>query len=84
MPRSFAFYSIIKEGRKTQESGEKKLKSKEIILALLREHPEYSARKLAEAIGITPKAVEKQLANLKAAGVIKHEGPDKGGRWVIP
>ncbi|MCI7749577.1 MAG: hypothetical protein MSH61_04385 [Bacteroidales bacterium] len=31
----------------------------------MKEHPEYSARKLAEAIGITPKTVEKQLANLK-------------------
>ena len=68
---------------KTKNSGKKKPKSREKILALLREHPEYSARKLAEAIGITPKAVEKQLANLKATGVIKREGPDKGGRWVI-
>lgn len=83
MPRTFDFYSIIKVGKKTQESREKKLKSKEIILALLREHLKYSARKLAEAIGITPKTDEKQLANLKAAGVIKHEDPDKGGRWVI-
>ena len=25
----------------------------------------------------------KQLANLKAAGAIRRDGPDKGGRWVI-
>jgi len=75
--------SMEDSGEKTTVGGEKKLKSREKILALLREHPEYSARKLAEAIGITPKAVEKQLANLKATGVIKREGPDKGGRWVI-
>ena len=41
------------------------MESREKILALIKEHPEYSARKLAEAIGITPKTVEKQLANLK-------------------
>ena len=75
--------SMEDSGEKTTVGGEKKLKSREKILVLLREHPEYSARKLAEAIGITPKAVEKQLANLKATGVIKREGPDKGGRWVI-
>jgi len=75
--------SMEDSGEKTMIGREKKLKSREKILALLKEHPEYSARKLAEAIGITPKAIEKQLANLKAAGVIRRDGPDKGGRWVI-
>lgn len=59
------------------------MESREKILALIKEHPEYSARKLAEATGITPKAVEKQLANLKTADAIRRDGPDKGGRWVI-
>ena len=66
-----------------QDGREKTTVGREKILALIKEHPEYSARKLAEAIGITPKAVEKQLANLKAAGAIRRDGPDKGGRWVI-
>lgn len=69
--------------KSTEESGEKKLKSKEKILQLLRTHPEYSAKKLAEAIGITDKAIEKQLAKLKTDGSIKREGPDKGGKWVV-
>ena len=64
-------------------SREKKLKSREKILIILKEHPEYSARKLAEIIGLTPKAIEKQLANLKRAGLLRREGPDKGGRWII-
>ncbi|MBO7618524.1 MAG: Fic family protein, partial [Bacteroidales bacterium] len=44
-------------GEKTQPIGEKKPKSREKILQLLKDHPNYSARKLAEVIGITPKAV---------------------------
>ena len=75
--------STQESGEKTENSGKKKLKSREKILALLKEHSEYSARKLAEEIGITPKAVEKQLANLKASGLIRREGPDKGGKWII-
>ena len=55
----------------------------EKILQLLKVHPNYSARKLAEIIGITPKAIEKHLARLKAGGVIKREGPDKGGSWTV-
>ncbi|MBQ9174880.1 MAG: winged helix-turn-helix transcriptional regulator [Bacteroidales bacterium] len=58
-------------------------KSREKILQLLRDHPNYSARKLAEIIGITPKAIEKHLAKLKAAGLIRREDPDKGGSWTV-
>ena len=43
----------------------------------------YFACKVAEIIGITPKAVEKHLAKLKAEGLIKREGPDKGGSWIV-
>lgn len=70
-------------GEKPQPIGEKRPKSREKILQLLKVHPNYSARKLAEVIGITPKAIEKHLAKLKAEGVIRREGPDKGGSWIV-
>ena len=73
----------MKSREKTPKSGEKKQKSREKILQLLKDHPNYSARKLAEVIGITPKAIEKHLAKLKAEGVIRREGPDKGGYWTV-
>ena len=75
--------SIDDDGENNQLKGEKKQKSREKILQLLRDHPNYSARKLAEIIGITPKAIEKHLAKLKAAGLIRREGPDKGGSWTV-
>jgi len=75
--------SIDEDGEKSQLKGEKKQKSREKILQLLRAHPNYSARKLAEIIGITPKAIEKHLAKLKAAGLIRRDGPDKGGSWTV-
>ena len=69
--------------RSMEGSGEKKLKSREKIAELLRGHPEYSARQLAEIIGITEKGVEKQLARLKAEGRLRRDGPDKGGKWRV-
>ena len=69
--------------RKTIKSGEKKQKSRERIIQILKEHPDYSARKLAEIIGVTPKAIEKHLARLKADGIIQRDGPDKGGNWRV-
>ena len=66
-----------------EESREKKPKSREKIVEILKVHPEYSGTKLANELGISPKAVEKHLARLKAEGRLAHEGPDKGGRWIV-
>lgn len=68
---------------KTPKEGEKKLKSRERIIVLLSQDNTLSAAALAERIGITPKAVEKHIARLKADGVIKRIGPDKGGHWQV-
>lgn len=65
------------------ESGEKKMKSREKILDLLRAHPEYTTVILARQVGITTKAVEKQLARLKTDGLLRRIGPDKGGKWEV-
>ncbi|HOE94268.1 MAG TPA: winged helix-turn-helix transcriptional regulator [Candidatus Cryptobacteroides sp.] len=57
--------------------------SRELILALLRDHPYMSARDLAERIGISPKGVEKNLRILKENGSLRRVGPDKGGKWEV-
>lgn len=75
--------STAESGEKTDNGREKKIKSREKILSLLQAHPEYSAKKLSAEIGITEKAIEKQLAKLKAEGCLKRKGPDKGGRWIV-
>ena len=66
-----------------KESGEKPTKSRDKIVALLSEDSKLSATALAEKIGISSKAVEKHLANLKADGIIERIGPTKGGYWRV-
>ena len=77
----------IKKYGENEKSSEKKFgdnqKSSEIILELLKENPKLSAKKLSEQIGITSRAVEKQLASLVEKGFIKREGSPKGGHWEI-
>ncbi len=53
------------------------------IVALIKGNPRHSAKSLADAIEISPKGVEKQLAKLKAQGIIRRIGPDKGGTWEV-
>ncbi len=68
---------------KAPKGGEKKIKSREKIISLLLEDNTLSAAALAREIGITPKAVEKHIARLKADGIIKRIGADKGGHWQV-
>jgi predicted ArsR family transcriptional regulator len=59
------------------------MKTRDTIIALIAEDGKLSAAALAEKIGISAKAVEKQLAKLKAEGIIDRKGPAKGGEWVV-
>ncbi len=68
---------------KTQNGREKPTKSRDKIVALLSENGKLSAATLAKKIGISAKAVEKHLANLKAAGTIERIGPAKGGYYRV-
>lgn len=67
----------------TEESNKKPIKTKDKIVALLRQNSKLSAAALAGELGITAKAVEKHLANLKSAGIIQRVGPAKGGYWEV-
>lgn len=70
--------------RGTSEAAQKSsLKSSLKILLLMRETPEISSLAIASALGISDRAVKKQIAKLKAEGRIKRIGPDKGGSWKV-
>ncbi|MHB0818646.1 ATP-binding protein [Stutzerimonas stutzeri] len=53
------------------------------ILALLRGEPTLSARKLAQQLQLSARAVELQLARLKSSGKLHRIGPAKGGHWQV-
>lgn len=59
------------------------MKSREKIIELLFQDNSLSAATLAERISITSKAVEKHIAKMKAEGILKRVGPDKGGYWQL-
>lgn len=68
---------------KTQKGREKKEKSREKIIELISRDEKITTAGLADRAGITRKAVEKQIARLKAEGIVRRVGPDKGGHWEI-
>ena len=53
------------------------------ILDLVISDGSISQDKMAEKIGISKRAIEMQIANLKAKGLLVREGADHGGYWRI-
>ena len=68
----------------TKESGQKsRLKSGQKIVELMRKNPSITIAELVAELGMSRSGVNKQIAKLKAEGVIEREGADKGGYWVV-
>ena len=68
------------------KSGDKSVineESSEKIIELIKNDPNISAAAIAEQIGVSSRAVEKQLKKLRDENLIRRVGPDKGGHWEI-
>ena len=53
------------------------------ILEEIKENPKITANQLASMLGITQRAVEKQLATLKEQGKIERIGSKRAGHWEV-
>lgn len=59
------------------------VESQELILKLIEANPKVSKRKLAEEIGISTTAIDKNIATLKRKGLIERLGTDRSGYWKL-
>ena len=73
----------IKEEKSSQKSSQKTIKSSQKILDLIKQNPYITTTEIAETLGISRRAITKQIANLKENNQIRRIGPDKGGHWEI-
>ena len=58
-------------------------KSSQKIIELMQSDPAITIADLASTIGVTDRAIKKQIETLKAQGRIRRIGPDKGGHWEV-
>ena len=42
-----------------------------------------NASSLAELFNVTERTIKRDLSKLQTLGLLKHEGPDKGGKWLV-
>jgi predicted HTH transcriptional regulator len=66
-----------------EKLGEKLGETRTAIIGKMRVDPGISISRLAENLGISTTAVEKNIAFLKSAGYIERIGPAKGGYWKV-
>lgn len=73
-----------KGGQKTEKVDRKSgQKTREAILEMIAQNDKVTSSQMAESLGINRSAVSKHLKKMQTEGLIKREGPDKGGKWVI-
>ena len=64
-----------------KSSGKGSGKTENQVFAFLSDNPEITIPELAEKLGLTTRAVEKQIAKLREKGRLRRIGPARGGRW---
>jgi len=53
------------------------------MLELMSNDSGVTIKDLATSLGVSEKTVKRDIAALRADGVIRREGSDKTGRWII-
>ena len=53
------------------------------ILNLIKESPTISAKQMSETLSVTTRTIERDLSMMKKNGVLKREGKDNDGVWII-
>ena len=71
----------IPQSSEKQQIGTEKSSKK--ILRIMVEQPTITTAILAKEIGISTRAVDKQIAKLKALGQLQRVGADRGGHWEV-
>lgn len=61
----------------------KPAKTPQLILAMLRQHPELTLADVAMAIGRSARAVERAAAKLQQGNKLRYHGPKRGGHWEV-
>ena len=71
------------KNKKFTENEKSSQKSSQKILELIKEDSAVTTQEMADILGVTRRAVAKQIAFMQAQNLIRRIGPDKGGHWEV-
>ena len=55
----------------------------QIILNLIKESPTITGKQMSEILSVSQRTIERDLAALQKIGVLKREGKDNDGVWMV-
>ncbi len=80
----FASADTLAVGDHVGDVSETKLTERQIkILSIIKESPTISGRKLSEILSVSQRTIERDISALKRMKLLKHEGKDNDGLWII-
>ena len=54
-----------------------------LIVAIIHSNPSVSAKQMSEILSVTSRTIERDLSAMQKVGIIRHEGTDNAGVWVV-
>ena len=54
-----------------------------VIISIIQSNPSVSAKQMSETLSVTSRTIERDLSAMQKAGIIRHEGKDNAGVWVV-
>ena len=57
--------------------------NRDVVMKILKNQPHSTAKSLAEAMNLSPRQVERVLAELKKEGKVVRKGSNKSGWWEV-
>ena len=53
------------------------------ILNLIKESPTVTGKQMSDTLSVSQRTIERDLSAMRKKGVLKHEGKDNDGLWII-
>ena len=53
------------------------------MLNLIKESPTITGKQMSETLSVSQRTIERDLSAMQKKGVLKHEGRDNDGAWVM-
>ena len=54
-----------------------------IILILIKASPSITAKQMSETLSVSQRTIERDLSAMQKIGVLKREGKDNDGLWIV-
>ena len=76
---------IDHQGKSNSEIADEKGLNRQqgLVLGYLRADRHITAAKIAKDLDMSARQIERMLADLKAKGIIRREGANRNGSWII-